>query len=77
MRAVYNTPHEAFCIAFVLTNCVVNYQILIASKPKRTKTPFTIYMSAQPLPIEAFGMGIDDTKVTILYQNPFCFADKT
>ena len=36
-----------------------------------------VCMSAQPLPIEAFGMGIDDTKVTILYQNPFCFADKT
>ena len=34
-------------------------------------------MSAQPLPIETFGMGIDDTKGTILYQNPFCFADKT
>ncbi len=66
MRAVYNTPHEAFCIAFVLTNCVVNYQILIASKPKRTKTPFTIYMSAQPLPIGASGMGIDVTNVTLL-----------
>jgi len=23
-----------------------------------------VYMSAQPLPIGAFGMGIDDTKVT-------------
>ena len=27
MRAVYNTPHEAFCIALFLTNCVVNCQI--------------------------------------------------
>lgn len=33
-------------------------------------------MSAQPLPIEAFGMGIDDTKITILHQNPLCLADK-
>ena len=27
MRAVYNTPHEAFCITLFLTNCVVNCQI--------------------------------------------------
>ena len=27
MMAVYNTPHEAFCIALFLTNCVVNCQI--------------------------------------------------
>ena len=27
MRVVYNTPHEAFCIALFLTNCVVNCQI--------------------------------------------------
>ena len=27
IRAVYNTPHEAFCIALFLTNCVVNCQI--------------------------------------------------
>lgn len=76
MRAVYNTPHEAFCIALVLTNCVVNYQILIASKPKRTKTPFTIYMSAQPLPIGAFGMGDDIAKVKFLYDNALFFNEK-
>ena len=27
MRTVYNTPHEAFCIALFLTNCVMNCQI--------------------------------------------------
>lgn len=27
LRTVYNTPHEAFCIALFLTNCVVNCQI--------------------------------------------------
>ena len=27
MRTIYNTPHEAFCIALFLTNCVVNCQI--------------------------------------------------
>ena len=26
-----------------------------------------VYMSAQPLPIEAFGMGIDDTKIILLF----------
>lgn len=25
-----------------------------------------VYMSAQPLPIGVFGMGIDDTKITLL-----------
>ena len=60
MRAVYNTPHEAFpllCSWQLCSNC----QILTASKPKRTVTPYTVYMSAQPLPIGAFGMGIDIT----------------
>ena len=61
---------------FVLDQQLRVCEVLTLSKPKRTVTPY-IYMSAQPLPIEAFGMGIDDTKVTILYQNPFCFADKT
>ena len=36
-----------------------------------------MYMSAQPLPIGAFGMGIDVTKVTILLWKPLCLADKT
>ena len=56
MRAVYNTPHEAFFVALFLT-CRWICEILIASKPKRTKTPFTICMSAQPLPIGASGNG--------------------
>ena len=33
-------------------------------------------MSAQPLPIGAFGMGIDVTKVTLLSWKPLCFASK-
>lgn len=33
-------------------------------------------MSAQPLSIEAFGMGIDIAKVTLLSWKPFCFAGK-
>ena len=57
MRAVYNTPHEAFCIALFLTYSWI-CEVHRSSKPKRTKTPFIIYMSAQPLPIGTFGMGI-------------------
>ena len=49
---------------------------LIASKPKRTKTPFTICMSAQPLPIGASGMGIDVTKITLLSWKPLFWAGK-
>lgn len=43
MRAVYNTPHEAFpllCSWQLCSNC----QILTASKPKRTVTPLCIYV---------------------------------
>ena len=32
MRTIYNTPHEAFCIAMYQTNCVVNCQILTRKK---------------------------------------------
>ena len=47
--------------------------------------PFIMYMSAQPLPFEAFGMGIDVTKVTFLShilsffyrQNVFLWSDLT
>ena len=46
------------------------------SKPKRTKTPFTICMSVQPLPIGASGMGIDVTKITLLSRKPLRFAGK-
>ena len=75
MRAVYNTPHEAFSVALFLT-CRWICEILIASKPKRTKTPFTICMSAQPLPIGASGMGIYVTKITLLPWKPLCLAGK-
>ena len=33
-------------------------------------------MSAQPLSIEAFGMGIDVTKITLLSRKPLRFAGK-
>lgn len=56
MRAVYNTPHEAFCIALFLTYSWI-CEVHRSSKPKRTKTPFTICMSAHLLPIGAFSMG--------------------
>ena len=54
-------------------------------KTKASDTPFIMYMSAQPLPIGAFGMGIDVTKVTFLShilsffyrQNVFLCADLT
>ena len=48
----------------------------MASKPKRTVTPYYVYMSAQPLPIGAFGMGIDVTKIIFLSQKPFALIDK-
>ena len=65
MRAVYNTPHEAFGVARFDKLCR-ELPDSYTSKPKRTKTPFTICMSAQPLPIGASGMGIDVTKITLL-----------
>ena len=37
---------------------------------------YHICMSAQPLPIEAFGMGIDVTKITLSSWKPFCLAGK-
>lgn len=54
-------------------------------KTKASDTPFIMYMSAQPLPFEAFGMGIDVTKVTFLShilsffyrQNVFLWSDLT
>ena len=35
-----------------------------------------VYMSAQPLPIGASGMGIDVTKIILLSRKPLCFAGK-
>lgn len=48
----------------------------MASKPKRTVTPYYMYMSAQPLPIGAFGMGDDIAKVKFLYDNALFFNEK-
>ena len=48
----------------------------MASKPKRTVTPYTVCMSAQPLPIGVFGMGIDVTKITLLSWEPLGLAGK-
>ncbi len=45
-------------------------------KTKASDTPFIMYMSVQPLPLEAFGMGIDVTKVTFLSHILSFFIDK-
>ena len=45
-------------------------------KTKASDTPFIMYMSAQPLPLEAFGMGIDVTKITFLSHILSFFIDK-
>ena len=45
-------------------------------KTQASDTPFIMYMSAQPLPLEAFGMGIDVTKVTFLSHILSFFIDK-
>ena len=46
------------------------------SKPKRTVTPYYVYMSALPLPIGAFGMSIDIVKIRLLLNNVSCFNEK-
>ena len=76
MMAVYNTPHEAFpllCSWQLLLELPDSYTV----KTKAYSYALYVYMSAQPLPIEAFGMGIDVTKVTFLPWKPLCLADKT
>ena len=75
MRAVYNTPHEAFCITLFLTNCVVNCQIPTRQN-QSVQLRLIMYMSAQPLPIGAFGMGDDIAKVKFLYDNALFFNEK-
>ena len=62
---------------FVLDQQVRVCEVLTLSKPKRTVTPYTVCMSAQPLPIGASGMGIDVTKITLLPWKGLCLADKT
>ena len=42
-------------------------------KTKAYSYALYVYMSAHPLPIEAFGMGIDVTKVMLLSQNAIHF----
>ena len=75
MRTVYNTPHEAFCVALFLTNCVVNCQIPTRQN-QSVQLRLIMYMSAQPLPIGAFGMGDDIAKVKFLYDNALFFNEK-
>ena len=53
-----------------------NRGLIISDETKASDTPFIMYMSAQPLPIGASGMGIDVTKVTLLSWKPLCFAGK-
>ena len=75
MRAVYNTPHEAFpllCSLQLLLELPDSYTV----KTKAYSYALYVYMSAQPLPIGASGMGIDITKVTLLSWKPLCFASK-
>ncbi len=72
MRVVYNTPHEAFCIALFLTNCVVNCQIPTRQN-QSVQLRLIMYMSAQPLHIVAFGMGDDTAKIKFLYDNALFF----
>ena len=45
-------------------------------KTKASDTPFTMYMSAQPLPIRASGKGIDVTKITLFLENHFAWLIK-
>ena len=61
---------------FVLDQQLRVCEVLTLSKPKRTVTPYTVCMSAQPLPIGASGMGIDVTKVTLLSWKPLFWAGK-
>ena len=45
-------------------------------KTKAYSYALYVYMSAQPLPIRASGMGIDVTKITLLSRKPLRFAGK-
>ena len=68
-------PKEVLKSAGVTLNefldVTVSNGVITLVKPFRHKTkasdmPFTMYMSAQPLPIGTSGMGIDVTKITLL-----------
>ena len=47
MRAVYNTPHETFPL-LCFWQSVWSCEVLMASKPKRTVTPYTVCMYVCP-----------------------------
>ena len=75
MRAVYNTPHEAFpllCSWLAVESLRSSYTV----KTKAYSYALYVYMSAQPLPIGASGMGIDVTKITLLSWKPLFWAGK-
>ena len=58
-------PHEAFpllCFLTTLLELPDSYTV----KTKAYSYALYVYMSAQPLPTRASGMGIDDTKITLL-----------
>ena len=62
------------CFVFLTINLKLRSSYGV--KTKASDTPFIMYMSAQPLPLEAFGMGIDVTKVTFLSHILSFFIDK-
>ena len=67
MKVVYNTPHEAFpllCSWLAVESLRSSYTV----KTKAYSYALYVYMSAQPLPIGASGMGIDVTKIMNLYE---------
>ena len=75
IRAVYNTPHEAFpllCSWQLLLELPDSYTV----KTKAYSYALYVYMSAQPLPIGASGMGIDVTKITLLSRKQLCLTGK-
>ena len=76
IRAVYNTPHEAFpllCSWQLLLELPDSYTV----KTKAYSYALYVYMSAQPLPIGASGMGIDVTKITFLPLKMLSLAEKS
>ena len=77
-RTYFSFPKTVILQAVRIISHDVNDQSLwhLRSKPKRTKTPFTICMSAQPLPIGASGMSIDVIKRILLPWKPLCLAGK-
>ena len=75
MRTVYNTPHETFPL-LCSGPAVESLRSSDTVKTKAYSYALYVYMSAQPLPLEAFGMGIDVEKVTLLSWKPLGLAGK-